>query len=57
MPNRPYNPKQGWLLPYQIRPLPPRPDVAEAMSVVPELEQPGYGDEGEADLPAAERLS
>jgi hypothetical protein len=30
MPNRPYNPKQGWLLPYAIRPLPPERAAAVA---------------------------
>lgn len=30
MPNRPNNPKQGWLLPYAIRPLPPERAAAIA---------------------------
>ena len=30
MPNRAYNPRQGWLLPYAIRPLPPERQAAIA---------------------------
>jgi hypothetical protein len=30
MPNRPYNPKQGRLQPYAIRPLPPEREAAVA---------------------------
>jgi hypothetical protein len=34
MPNRPYNPKQGRLLPYAIRPLPPERAAAMAAMVI-----------------------
>lgn len=34
MPNRSYNPKQGWLLPYAIRPLPPERAAALAAAAM-----------------------
>ena len=37
MPNRPYNPKQGWLQPYSIRPLPPERAAAVAAMTAIEI--------------------
>ena len=47
MPNRPYNPKQGWLLPYAIRPLPPEREAAIAAMTAAE----DAADEANAAVP------
>ena len=47
MPNRANNPKQGWLLPYAIRPLPPERVAAMAGAVI----EVARDDQGENDSP------
>ena len=47
MPHRANNPKQGWLLPYAIRPLPPERAAAMAAAV----SDVARDDQGENDPP------
>ena len=47
MPHRANNPRQGWLLPYAIRPLPPERAAAMAAAVIADASD----DQGENDSP------